>query len=101
MANIGTFTRNSDGTFDGEVVMLGVEFKARLQPIPDHDAKGPHYRIYSGRAEIGAAWEKVGQTSGAEYISVTLDDPSFPNTVYASLHSNRVDSYDLIWSRRK
>ena len=34
--------------------------------------------------DIGAAWKKTSE-AGREYISVTLDDPSFPATVYARL----------------
>ena len=33
--------------------------------------------------------------------TVTLDDPSFPATVYARLIENEDGTHDLIWSRSK
>ena len=36
-----------------------------------------------------------------EYLSVKLDDPSFPAPIYASLvEAEDGESYNLIWSRR-
>ncbi|WP_298431233.1 DUF736 family protein, partial [Ottowia sp.] len=35
------------------------------------------------------------------YISVTLDDPSFPATVYARLIEEEDGTHTLIWSRSK
>jgi uncharacterized protein (DUF736 family) len=36
-----------------------------------------------------------------EYLSVKLDDPSFPAPIYASLVKDEgEDSFTLIWSRR-
>jgi len=34
--------------------------------------------------DIGAAWEKTSR-EGRDYISVKLDDPSFPAAIYATL----------------
>ena len=50
--------------------------------------------------DIGAAWKKTSE-AGREYISVTLDDPSFPATVYARLIEGEDGTHDLIWSRSK
>ena len=47
-----------------------------------------------------AAWKKTSE-AGREYISVTLDDPSFPATVYARLIEGEGGTHDLIWSRSK
>jgi uncharacterized protein (DUF736 family) len=35
------------------------------------------------------------------YLSVTLDDPSFPATVYARLIEGEGGMHTLIWSRSK
>ncbi|HHO8217936.1 TPA: DUF736 family protein, partial [Pseudomonas aeruginosa] len=35
------------------------------------------------------------------YVSVTLDDPSFPATVYARLIEDENGTHYLIWSRSK
>ena len=51
--------------------------------------------------EFGAAWKKTAQNSDREYLSVKLDDPSFPAPIYASLvRGDGDDSFTLIWSRR-
>jgi len=41
-------------------------------------------RSAKGFAETGAAWKKTSD-GGREYLSVKLDDPSFPAPIYASL----------------
>jgi len=35
--------------------------------------------------EFGAAWKKTARETDREYLSVKLDDPSFPAPIYASL----------------
>src|SRR3546814_10276287 len=49
---------------------------------------------------IDAAWKKISKAE-RPYVSVTLDDPSFPATVYARLIENEGGTHDLIWSRSK
>jgi uncharacterized protein (DUF736 family) len=39
--------------------------------------------------------------AGRPYVSVSLDDPSFPATVYARLIEGEDGTHDLIWSRSK
>ncbi|MCC6720431.1 MAG: DUF736 family protein, partial [Acetobacteraceae bacterium] len=36
-----------------------------------------------------------------DYLSVAIDDPSFPATVYARLIEGENGTHDLIWSRSK
>ena len=51
--------------------------------------------------EFGAAWKKTARDSDREYLSVKLDDPSFPAPIYASLVKVEGDEgFTLIWSRR-
>ncbi|MDO9068057.1 MAG: DUF736 family protein, partial [Deltaproteobacteria bacterium] len=35
------------------------------------------------------------------YVSVTLDDPTFPATIYARLIEEEDGAHNLIWSRSK
>lgn len=62
--------------------------------------KAPDFRLQAASHDIGAAWKKTSE-AGREYISVTLDDPSFPATVYARLIEGEDGTHDLIWSRSK
>ena len=58
------------------------------------------FRLQAAGHDIGAAWKKTSE-AGREYLSVTLDDPSFPATVYARLIEGENGTHDLIWSRNK
>jgi uncharacterized protein (DUF736 family) len=49
--------------------------------------------------EFGAGWTKVARETGAEYLSLKLDDPSFPSPIYATLTLSDGDEHKLIWSR--
>lgn len=62
--------------------------------------KGPHFRIFAGSSvELGAAWQKVSN-EGRDYLSVKLDDPSFPAPIYATLiEVEGEEGLQLIWSR--
>ncbi|MET3836024.1 uncharacterized protein (DUF736 family) [Brevundimonas sp. UYEF29] len=97
MATIGTFTRNDDA-YAGAIKTLSLNVRnAQLRPNDKTDDKAPDYRMFSGAIEFGAAWKKTSQAN-RDYLSVKLDDPSFPAPIYASLVE--VDGgFSLIWSR--
>lgn len=49
--------------------------------------------------EFGAAWQKTSD-EGRDYLSVKLDDPSFPAPIYANLiEVEGTEGLQLIWSR--
>ena len=101
MATIGTFTRNETGAFVGTVKTLTLNVKARLVPTEGDNERGPAYRIVAAATEFGAAWKKTSRETGREYLSVKLDDPSFPAPIYASLVADEEGGgHSLIWSRR-
>ena len=86
MATIGSFKKSENGDYAGTVKTLTLNVKARITPVEKTNEKAPDFRIYAGRTEIefGAAWRKTSN-EGREYLSVKLDDPSFPLPIYASL----------------
>ena len=85
MAAIGTFTAQGDG-YTGSIKTLTLNVKsATLRPNEKSDDKAPDYRIFAGQTEFGAAWKKTSREN-REYLSVKLDDPSFPAPIYASLY---------------
>lgn len=99
MATIGTFTSTSNG-FSGSIKTLTLNVKARLERVENPSEKGPHFRIFSGAVELGAAWQKHSEQSGRDYLSVKLDDPSFPAPINATLvEVEGEDGLQLIWSR--
>ncbi len=99
MANIGTFTAQND-SFTGTVRTLTLNVKVKFVPNTGESENAPNYRIVAGNYEIGAAWKKVSKAE-RPYLSVTLDDPSFPATIYARLVEGEDGVHNLIWSRSK
>ena len=100
MATIGTFTASDNG-YAGSIKTLALNIKAKFTLSEKDNDKAPDYRIFAGATEFGAAWKKTVRDSDREYLSVKLDDPSFPAPIYASLVKGEGDdSLTLIWSRR-
>jgi uncharacterized protein (DUF736 family) len=101
MASIGTFTKNADGSFIGEIVTLSVQAKnVRITP-DEHRASenAPTHLITVGRAEIGAGWAKTSN-EGRHYLGLKFDDPSFIAPIYANLFEDADGgTHSLIWSR--
>ena len=98
MANIGTFTAEKDG-YTGQLRTLTLNVKVKLVPNDKGDSESaPDFRLQAAGHDIGAAWKKTSE-AGRPYVSVTLDDPSFPATVYARLIEGEDGTHDLIWSR--
>jgi len=97
MANIGTFTKTSDG-YTGVIHTLTMNLKAvQFRPTDKTEGKGPDYRVMAGAAQLGVAWKKIAKND-RDYISVKLDDPSLPRAISANLFDSE-DGYDLVWSR--
>ncbi len=99
MANIGNFTAQKDG-FTGTVRTLTLNVKVKITPCSKDSDNSPDYRITAGSFEIGAAWKKVSK-GNRPYLSATLDDPSFPATIYARLVEAEAGAHNLIWTRSK
>lgn len=98
MANIGTFTAEKDG-FTGTLRTLTFNVKVKLVANDKgENESAPDFRLQAAGHDIGAAWKKTSE-AGRKYLSVTLDDPSFPATVYARLIEGENGTHDLIWSR--
>jgi len=99
MATIGTFTQAANCSFTGTIKTLTLNAKATLRPIDKESDKAPDYRLAVGSVECGAGWKKTSR-EGREYISVKLDDPSFPAPIYATMsETDSAGEYALIWSR--
>jgi uncharacterized protein (DUF736 family) len=81
---IGTFTSNGNG-FTGTVRTLALNAKAKLVRVENPSEKGPHFHVFAGNVELGAAWQKTAKDTERDYLSVKLDDPSFPAPIYATM----------------
>jgi uncharacterized protein (DUF736 family) len=102
MATIGAFTQDNAGNFNGSIKTLSLDVKqVTLRKVEKDNDKAPDYRIFSGATELGAAWKKTSREDRS-YLSVKLDDPSFPGPIHASLvDAPDTGGFSLIWSRSR
>jgi len=104
MATIGSGTRREDGRYEGELKTLSVRADITILPVGDKASPSqPDYRVVSQGIEIGAGWIRTGQSSGKEYISLSISAPELgSNTLYANLGraAGQIDPdvYALIWN---
>jgi uncharacterized protein (DUF736 family) len=96
MAIIGTFTKQDNG-YQGSLATLTVKAKLNITPVEKTVEKSPDYRVYVGSAEIGAAWSATSK-EGKAYLSVKLDDPSFPAPILCRLVETE-KGHSLVWTR--
>ena len=100
MAQIGTFTRDDKGVLSGSIRTLTLNVKATIRPTERDNDKAPDHRVFApSNVEIGAGWTKAARETGAEYMSLKLDDPSLPSPIYAQLVRGDGTDWKLIWSR--
>jgi uncharacterized protein (DUF736 family) len=99
MAQIGSFTRDENGIYTGEIRTLTLRVKASIKPVKRENDKAPDHRVSVGGVEFGAGWTKAARDSGVIYLSLKLDDPSFPAPIYATLIEGEDGGHRLIWSR--
>lgn len=100
MATIGIFTRKGN-SFTGTIETIAMTVETKFLAIENPSRKGPDFRIIAGNAECGAAWNQRSD-KGNDYLSVVLDDPSFPAPIRASLvETNIKGEHALLWSRRR
>jgi uncharacterized protein (DUF736 family) len=97
MTTIGTFNRDGDG-FTGTIATLAIKAKAAIRPNAKTVENAPDFRIYASGVEIGAAWAKTSEAD-KPYLSIKLDDPSFPEAIFCRLVGKSDGSHLLVWSR--
>ena len=104
MATIGTVTKREDGRYEGELRTLSIRAEIAILPVGDKALPTqPDYRVMSQGIEIGAGWRRTGNTSGKEYVSLSIAAPELgAKTLYANLGraagQSDPDVYALIWS---
>jgi uncharacterized protein (DUF736 family) len=104
MAIIGTFKKDGNG-FAGNIETLTLRAKITFEPTDKKGDKAPDYRVFlisdDFTAEIGAAWKKTSR-EGAEYLSVSIDDPSFAEKINCRLVKTGFEQgHTLFWERQR
>ncbi len=100
MPVIGTFAPSKDG-YTGELRTLTLRGRVRFVANDHKSPEGaPDYRVFLGDAEIGAAWRKAKQGRTESTLRVRLDDPTWPQPVWAILYESTEDGViRLVWRR--
>lgn len=102
MATIGSFT-SGKGCYTGTVRTPKANAKAKIVANETKTSEGaPDFRVYAGSAELGAAWcARSNGEDPRDYLSVLLDNPSFPEPVRAALFTDDDEVAVLVWNRRE
>ncbi len=103
MPAIGYVTKSDDGSYKGQLRTLSIRADITIVANASRtNDNQPHYRVVSGEVEIGAGWNRHAESSGRDYVSLSLAAPEFgPRRLYANL--GRVpgtdeDRYAVIWN---
>jgi uncharacterized protein (DUF736 family) len=103
MPAIGHVTRNENGGFKGQLKTLSIRTEIDIVPNDKKTSDAqPDYRVLSDGIEVGAGWTRRSETSGRDYVSLSLAAPEFgPRRLYANLGraaGQDEDSFALIWN---
>lgn len=114
MSKIGILKPSGPGDFwsdlRGDVRTLNFKASVRITTITDLSANpdAPTHRVYvrvaeGDQMELGSAWKrdvKNGPNAGDHFLSVTLDDPSFPHPINFAVFRDG-DIASATWRRRQ
>jgi len=104
MTAIGHVTKLKDGRFRGELKTLSIRAEILILPNKDKTSEHhPDYRVNSEGVEVGAAWIRKSESSGKDYISLSIAAPEFgPRRLYANLGKaagqDDENVFALIWN---
>lgn len=104
MPAIGHVTKQANGGYKGYLKTLSIRAEIDLVPNTSKSAENqPDFRVLTQGVEIGAGWIRTGETSGKEYVSLSLAAPEFgPRKLYANLGraagQDDDDAFAVIWN---
>lgn len=103
MPAIGHVSRNDTGGFKGQLKTLTIRAEIDIVPNASKSSDSqPDFRVLSEGIEVGAGWNRRSETSGRDYVSLSLAAPEFgPRRLYANLGraaGGDDDSFALIWN---
>ena len=104
MTAIGYVRKENDGRYKGHLRTVSIQAEIDIVPNQQKTSDSqPDFRVLTQGIEIGAGWQKKGETSGKEYVSLSIAAPEFgPKKLYANLGraagSGEEDLYAVIWN---
>ena len=104
MPAIGYVTKLPSGGYKGQLKTLTI--RADIDIVPNAAKTSdtqPDFRVTAqGNVDIGAGWVRKGESSGKEYVSLSLAAPEFgQRKLYANLGrapGEADDVYAVIWN---
>ena len=102
MPAIGYVSRHQNG-FKGQLRTLSIRADIEIVPNSKTADSQPDYRVVAGGVEIGAGWVRRSESSGKDYVSLSLAAPEFgPRRLYANLGraagQTDDDTFAVIWN---
>ena len=103
MPAIGFVTKQDNGSFKGQLKTLSISADIAIVANRSKSTDTqPDYRVLSDGVEIGAGWMRRSETSGRDYVSLSLAAPEFgPRRLYANLGQaagGPDDKFAVIWN---
>ena len=103
MAAIGYVTKGTNGSFMGSLKALSIRADIEIVANDNKATENqPDYRVLSEGVEIGAGWNRRSESSGRDYVSLSLAAPEFgPRRLYANLGraaGEADDRFAIIWN---
>ena len=103
MSAIGYVTRSGEG-FKGQLKTLSIRTDVEIVPnVRKANDRQPDYRVMANGVEVGAGWNRRSETTGNDYVSLSLAAPEFgPRRLYANLvrpaGEKRDDRFAILWN---
>ena len=103
MPAIGFVTKQSNGGFKGQLKTISIRADIDIIPSSKTAENQPDYRVLTQGIEIGAGWVRKSESSGRDYVSLSLAAPEFgPRRLHANLGraagQDDHDAYAIIWN---
>lgn len=78
MPAIGYVTKQANGGYKGQLKTLSLRAEIEIVPNTSKNADNhPDFRVLAKGYEIGAGWRRTSESSGNEYVSLSLAAPEF------------------------
>ncbi|MEP3475445.1 MAG: DUF736 family protein [Hyphomicrobiales bacterium] len=104
MTAIGFVEKQLDGGYNGQLKTVSIQTEIEIVLNDQKSSSNqPDFRVLTGDVEIGAGWLKTANSSGKDYVSLSLAAPEFgPSRLYANLGqaagSDDPDVFAIIWN---
>ncbi len=108
MANVGELIFQNKNFAEGTIRTRTMKLNIRVYRVenkqsdkhPDFDVRevmddGPEVNIGSGYVNK----IKNGPNAGNDFISLNMDDPSFPMTLEVAVYHKQGDLHEIVWNR--